>query len=94
MYSLATAKAGALIGVFISVTTLPAASNIGVAAAAGNMTELRGAALQLAINLVAMVLAGPATLGIQRLAVVRRLRAALVRTQAASKKETLPRRLR
>ncbi len=77
MFSLTTAKPGALIGVFISVTTIPAAANIGVAAAYHEGAELRGAALQLAINLVVMILAGLATLIAQRLAFVRRWRKAL-----------------
>ena len=36
MLSLTSAKSGALIGVLVSVTTIPAAANIGVAAAYGN----------------------------------------------------------
>jgi uncharacterized hydrophobic protein (TIGR00271 family) len=79
MYSLTTAKPGALIGVFISVTTIPAAANIGVAAAYLNATEAKGAALQLAINLATMVVAGFITLAVQRLAFVRRWRAAVLR---------------
>ena len=51
MLSLSTAKSGALIGVLISVTTIPAAANIGVAAAYRDGDEWRGAALQLVINL-------------------------------------------
>ena len=62
MLSLLTARSGALIGVLISVTTIPAAANIGVAAAYRNWDECRGAALQLAINLGALVIAGVATL--------------------------------
>ena len=62
MLSLLTARSGALIGVLISVTTIPAAANIGVAAAYRNWAEFRGAALQLAINLGALVIAGIATL--------------------------------
>ena len=50
----------------ISVTTIPAAANIGVAAAYGDWAEWRGAMLQLAVNLSAIVLAGIATLFIQR----------------------------
>ena len=40
--SLTNAKSGALIGVLISVTTIPAASNIGVAAAYGDWNEAGG----------------------------------------------------
>ena len=42
--SLTAAKSGALIGVLVSVTTIPAAANIGVAAAYAEWTEFRGAA--------------------------------------------------
>jgi len=64
--SLTNAKSGALIGVLISVTTIPAASNIGVAAAYGDWNEAGGAAGQLAINLTSIVLAGVLTLFVQR----------------------------
>ena len=64
--SLTNAKSGALIGVLISVTTIPAASNIGVAAAYGDWHEAGGAAAQLAINLTSIVLAGVITLFVQR----------------------------
>jgi uncharacterized hydrophobic protein (TIGR00271 family) len=64
--SLTNAKSGALVGVLISVTTIPAASNIGVAAAYGDWGEAGGAAAQLAINLSAIVLAGVLTLFVQR----------------------------
>ncbi len=74
MLSLTTAKSGALIGVLISVTTLPAAANIGVTAAYGDWDNFRGSAEQLAINLAAIVLAGTATLGVQRLLYDRRRR--------------------
>ena len=64
--SLTSAKSGALIGVLISVTTIPAAANIGVASAYGEWSDAGGAALQLAINLTGIVVAGLATLAIQR----------------------------
>ncbi len=76
MLSLTTAKSGALIGVLISVTTIPAAANIGVAAAYGDLAELRGAAAQLAINLGMLLLSSVCTLLAQRFAFMRRLRAA------------------
>jgi uncharacterized hydrophobic protein (TIGR00271 family) len=66
MLSLQTAKSGALIGVLISVTTIPAAANVGVAAAYRDWNECRGAALQLAINLSMIVVAGVATLAVAR----------------------------
>jgi uncharacterized hydrophobic protein (TIGR00271 family) len=64
--SLTSAKSGALVGVLVSVTTIPAASNIGVAAAYGAWSDAGGAALQLAINLAGIVAAGVLTLFVQR----------------------------
>jgi len=74
MLSLTNAKSGALIGVLISVTTIPAASNIGVAAAYGDWDQALGAAEQLAINLTTIVLAGVLTLFIQRRGYIARRR--------------------
>jgi uncharacterized hydrophobic protein (TIGR00271 family) len=74
MLSLTSAKSGALVGVLISVTTIPAAANIGVAAALGNWSDWRGAIAQLAVNLTAIVLAGIATLYLQRRLYERRRR--------------------
>jgi uncharacterized hydrophobic protein (TIGR00271 family) len=82
--SLTSAKSGALVGVLISVTTIPAAANIGVAAATGNWMDWRGAMAQLAINLTAIALAGVSTLFIQRRLFERRRRRHLSeRAQAA-----------
>jgi len=64
--SLTSAKSSALVGVAVSVTTVPAAADVGVAAAAGRWAECAGAAAQLAVNLVALVVAGTATLGLRR----------------------------
>ena len=72
MLSLTTAKSGALVGVLISVTTIPAAANVGVAAAYAEWREVAGAGGQLLINLVSIVAAGVATLAVQRLAYARR----------------------
>jgi uncharacterized hydrophobic protein (TIGR00271 family) len=72
--SLTTTKSGALIGVLISVTTIPAAANVGVAAAYGDWSEFRGALAQLGINLLCLTAAGVATLSVQRAEFIRRLR--------------------
>ena len=64
--SLTSAKSAALVGVAVSVTTVPAAADIGVAAAAQRWSECGGAAAQLAVNLVAIVLAGAVTLEVRR----------------------------
>ena len=70
--SLTTAKSGALLGVLISVATIPAAGNLGVALAYGDWRECAGAAAQLGINLAALIGAGIATLAVQRLFFARR----------------------
>ncbi len=72
MLSLSTAKSGALIGVLISVTTIPAAANVGVAAAYQDWSSWRGSMAQLAINLGSIVVAGSAVLYLQRLLYIRR----------------------
>jgi uncharacterized hydrophobic protein (TIGR00271 family) len=70
--SLTTAKSGAIVGVLISVTTIPAAANVGVAAAYRNWDDCLGALTQLLVNLGALILAGVATAGMQRLVYARR----------------------
>jgi hypothetical protein len=65
------------VGVLISVTTIPAAANIGVAAAMGDGEEWVGAMAQLCLNLSAILLACVGTLYIQRRLYVRRRRAHL-----------------
>jgi uncharacterized hydrophobic protein (TIGR00271 family) len=66
--SLTTAKSGPLVGVFISVTTVPAVGTLALCLAAGIGSEVAGALLQLGINLLGLVLAGTATFLVQRLA--------------------------
>lgn len=59
-------RGNALVGVFISVTTVPAAGNLALAIALWVPGEMGGAAAQLAVNLAGMTLAGVATLLVQR----------------------------
>ena len=66
MLSLTTAKSSVLIGVLISVTTIPAAANVGVSAAYEDWDALRGSLGQLALNLAVIVVAGTLTLAVQR----------------------------
>ena len=54
------------------VTTIPAAANVGVAAAYADWSEVRGAATQLAVNLTCIVVAVVTTLTLQRLVYRRR----------------------
>jgi len=86
MLSLSTAKSGALIGVLISVTTIPAAANVGVAAAYGDGDGFAGSLGQLAINVVCVLLAGTLTLAIQR-AIYHRHRANYERRVASRSRE-------
>ncbi|WP_067852643.1 DUF389 domain-containing protein [Nocardia shimofusensis] len=64
--ALTSAKSGAMVGVFISVTTVPAAGNIALGAAFGAGSAVWGSLVQLSVNLAGMALAGWATLALQR----------------------------
>jgi uncharacterized hydrophobic protein (TIGR00271 family) len=64
--SLTEARSSTLIGVFISVTTIPAASDIGVSLAFGNGSEAWGSALQLLLNVSVLALVAIAGLPAQR----------------------------
>jgi uncharacterized hydrophobic protein (TIGR00271 family) len=63
MIAMVSAKSGALIGVLISVTTIPAAANVGVALAYGIWKDAGGAAAQLGINVIAILASGLVVLG-------------------------------
>lgn len=63
--SLTSAKVGGLSGVFISVTTVPAAGNIALGIALGAPAEIVGSGAQLLVNVTGMALAGWATLAFQ-----------------------------
>jgi uncharacterized membrane protein len=64
--SLVEARTGALIGVFISVTTIPAAADIGVSTAFQQWPEARGSVVQLLLNVVILIVVGTAGLVVQR----------------------------
>lgn len=64
--SLVEARAGALIGVFISVTTIPAAADIGVSIAFENWSEARGSLVQLLLNIAILVMVGAVGLVVQQ----------------------------
>lgn len=65
--SLTEARANALIGVFISVTTIPAAAALGLSVAYTDWSRARGSLLQLLLNVVLLILVGAAALRVQRL---------------------------
>ncbi|MEU6720618.1 DUF389 domain-containing protein [Nonomuraea sp. NPDC046802] len=64
--SITAGKSSALVGVFISVTTVPAAGYVAVALALSDWPEVAGSVSQLAVNVVGMVIAGTVTLLVQR----------------------------
>jgi uncharacterized hydrophobic protein (TIGR00271 family) len=64
--SLTEARTSALLGVFISVTTIPAGADIGVSCAFASWDEALGSLLQLLLNIVVLVLVGTGTLRCQR----------------------------
>jgi uncharacterized hydrophobic protein (TIGR00271 family) len=64
--SLTSAKVGGLSGVFISVTTVPAAGNVALGLAFGLWHEVAGSSVQLLLNISGMAVAGWATLAIQQ----------------------------
>lgn len=65
MLSLTEARSGALVGVLVSVTTIPAVANVGVGTAYGEWAEVGGAFLQLVVNLTGLIGAGIVTLVVQ-----------------------------
>ena len=64
--SLTEARANALIGVFISVTTIPAAASIGISIAYSSWGEAGGSVLQLLLNVIVLIVVGAAGLRTQR----------------------------
>lgn len=66
MLALTSAKSGALIGVFISVTTVPAAGYVALSAVAGDWAGVGSGALQLLVNMVGVVVAGTVVLALRR----------------------------
>ncbi|MFK0043574.1 DUF389 domain-containing protein [Streptomyces sp. NPDC090741] len=64
--SLTEARTSALLGVFISVTTIPAAADIAVSSAFASWSEARGSFIQLVVNIVVLIVVGTGTLRCQR----------------------------
>jgi uncharacterized hydrophobic protein (TIGR00271 family) len=59
-------RANALVGVFISVTTVPAAGDLALSTAVWEWRQILGSAEQLGVNLLGMTAAGVVTLLVQR----------------------------
>jgi uncharacterized hydrophobic protein (TIGR00271 family) len=66
MLALTSAKSASLVGVFISVTTVPAAAYASVALVEGRFDEALGSTLQLVINIGGIVVAAVAVLLVAR----------------------------
>jgi uncharacterized hydrophobic protein (TIGR00271 family) len=64
--SLTEARAAALIGVFISVTTIPAAASIGLSIAYTDGSRALGSTYQLLLNVVVLILVGALGMRVQR----------------------------
>jgi uncharacterized hydrophobic protein (TIGR00271 family) len=64
--SLVESRTGTLIGVFISVTTIPAAADIGVSVAFANWSEARGSVVQLLLNVAILIMVGAAGIVVQQ----------------------------
>ncbi|MDF9802286.1 DUF389 domain-containing protein [Streptomyces anulatus] len=64
--SLTEARTSALLGVFISVTTIPAAADIAVSTAFTSWSDVRGSAIQLVVNILVLIVVGTAALKAQR----------------------------
>lgn len=79
--ALTSSKSGGLVGVFISVTTIPASGNIALALVFLEWHEVFGSAAQLVLNIIGMAVAGWATLLLQQQVWVRSSRARARRAQ-------------
>ena len=64
--SLTESRANALIGVFISVTTIPAAASLGLSVAFSSWRDAAGSLYQLLLNVLILVAVGAAGLSAQR----------------------------
>jgi uncharacterized hydrophobic protein (TIGR00271 family) len=66
--ALAIEKTATMVGVFISVTTVPAAGNLALGIAVGESGEIAGSLAQLGANIGGMILAGTTLLALMRVA--------------------------
>lgn len=64
--ALAIQKTATMVGVFISVTTVPAAGNLALGLAVWNRDEIMGSLAQLGVNIAGMIISGTALLLVVR----------------------------
>ncbi|QTX05946.1 DUF389 domain-containing protein [Agromyces archimandritae] len=74
MLSLTSAKSSALVGVLISMNTIPAAAAIGVAASYGAWAQVGGAGLEFLLSLASIIIGAAGTLAFQLTMLGRRVR--------------------
>ncbi len=72
MLSVTLGKSGALVGVAISITTIPAAADIGLSAAYGDWEAVKGSGFQLFLNIISLLISATLVLALMRAATVRR----------------------
>lgn len=90
--ALTTAKSGPLVGVFISVTTVPAIGTVALTAAVGAWSETVSALVQLAINVAGLIVAGTLTLLVQQFIWRRVIMPRRTATRMASERPAVSRR--
>ncbi|MCD6727461.1 MAG: DUF389 domain-containing protein [Solirubrobacteraceae bacterium] len=73
MLSVTLGRSSALVGVAISITTIPAAADIGLSTAYGDWEAFGGSGRQLALNVAGLLIASTVTLALQRVVYRRRL---------------------
>ncbi len=72
MLSMTLGKSGALVGVAISITTIPAAADIGLSAAYGDWSSVEGSGWQLFLNIISLLVSATLVLGLMRAQAMRR----------------------
>jgi len=73
MLSVTLSRSAALVGVAISITTIPAAADIGLSLAYRDWDSVTGSSVQLAVNIAGLLVATSATLAVQRKMYMRRV---------------------
>lgn len=73
MLSVTLGRSTALVGVAVSITTIPAAADIGLSTSYGDWSAVMGSGAQLAVNILGLLFASTITLAIQRRIFVRNM---------------------
>ena len=65
-------RSSCAVGVAISITTIPAAADIGLSAAYGDWSSVRGSGMQLFLNIIGLLVSATITLALMRSVTMRR----------------------